>query len=91
MDLRKILARNASGNLLRGVSGAVLALGLPPFLTRTMSMAEFSAWALILQLAAYVNYLDVGIQVALARLIAHTHERKQFELRNEIVTSKGRA
>ncbi len=87
MDLRKILARNASGNLLRGVSGAVLALGLPPFLTRTMPAVEFSAWALILQLAAYVNYLDVGIQVALARLIAHSHERGEFDLRDQIVTS----
>ncbi len=87
MDLRKIVARNASGNMLRGISGAVLALGLPPFLTRAMPVAEFSAWALILQLAAYVNYLDVGIQIALARHIAHTHERQEFQLRNEIVTS----
>ncbi len=87
MNLRKILARNASGNLLRGLSGAVLALGLPPFLTRAMSVAEFSAWALILQLAAYVNYLEVGIQTALARLTAHTHERHEVGLRNEIVTS----
>ncbi|MDQ2844114.1 MAG: hypothetical protein M3Y72_24350, partial [Acidobacteriota bacterium] len=52
-----------------------------------MPIVEFSAWALILQLAAYVNYLDVGVQVALARLIAHTHERKDFKLRNEIVSS----
>lgn len=52
-----------------------------------MSVAEFSAWALILQLAAYVNYLDLGIQVALARWTAHTHERKDLQRRNEVVTS----
>ncbi len=52
-----------------------------------MPVVEFSAWALILQLAAYVNYLDVGVQVALTRLIAHSHERKEFELRNQIVSS----
>ena len=72
---------------MRGLSGAVLALGLPPFLSRAMTLAEFSAWALILQLAAYVNCLEVGIQTALARLTAHTHERHEFGLRNEIVTS----
>ncbi len=52
-----------------------------------MTIAEFSAWALILQLAAYVNYLEVGIQTAIARLTAHTHERNEFNLCNEIVTS----
>jgi O-antigen/teichoic acid export membrane protein len=35
-----------------------------------MSPAEYSAWILILQMSAYVSYLDLGIQTAIGKFVA---------------------
>jgi O-antigen/teichoic acid export membrane protein len=52
-----------------------------------MSTEAFGAWSLILQLSAYVGYFDFGIQTAVGRFVAHSTERKDFELRTRVVSS----
>jgi hypothetical protein len=64
-----LIVKNASANLVRGSASAAVALVLPSFLTRSMSVDAFAAWSLVLQLSAYVGYLDLGIQTAIARLV----------------------
>jgi O-antigen/teichoic acid export membrane protein len=46
---------------------------LPPFLVHHMPPAEYSAWVLILQLSAYVNYLELGMQTAIGKYVAEFH------------------
>lgn len=82
-----LVLKNAVANLVRGSASAVVALVLPPFLTRSMSVDAFGAWSLVLQLSAYVGYLDFGIQTAIARFIAHTTESQQTEHRNGIAST----
>jgi O-antigen/teichoic acid export membrane protein len=82
---RLLLLKNAVANLVRGSTAALVALLLPPFLTRSLSPAEFGAWALILQLSAYVGYLDFGVQTAVGRFVAHANERGDSDQRDKIV------
>ncbi len=43
---------------------------LPAFLTHHMPTSVFGAWTLILQISAYVGYLEFGIQIAVAKYVA---------------------
>lgn len=82
-----VLAKNAVANIFRGGAAAVVALVLPPFLTRYMSTAEYGIWSLILQLAAYIGYLDFGLQTAVGRYVAHATERRDFLRRDQIAST----
>jgi O-antigen/teichoic acid export membrane protein len=82
-----LVLKNAVANLVRGSASAVVALLLPPFLTRSMSADAFGAWSLVLQLSAYVGYLDFGIQTAISRFVAHSTERQDAEHRDRMVST----
>ena len=77
--LRWTVVKNAISNIVRGGATAVVALALPHFLTRSLDHDRFAAWALILQIAAYANYLDFGLQTAVARYLAQAIERGDQE------------
>ena len=86
-----ILVKNAAANLIRGGAAALIAILLPPFLTRLMSSEAFGAWSLVLQLGAYVGYLDFGIQTAVGRFVAFTSEKEDLEHRNSVVSTAAAA
>ena len=66
---RKVLQGSAS-NIVRVLLSMLVSLVLPPFLVHHMSAAEYGAWVLILQLSAYVNLLDFGLQTAIGKYVA---------------------
>jgi O-antigen/teichoic acid export membrane protein len=72
LDKRRILQGSAS-NLTRVILGMLISLVLPHFLVHHMGTAEYSAWVLILQLSAYVNFLDLGLQTAIGKFVAEYH------------------
>lgn len=82
-----VLVKNAVANVARGSAAALVAVILPPFLTRLMSSEVYGAWALILQLSAFVGYLDFGIQTAIGRFVAHANERKDSDHRDSILST----
>jgi len=84
---RLIVAKNAIANIARGSAASIVAVLLPPFLTRSMSSETFGVWSLVLQLGAYVGYFDFGIQTAIGRFVAHSTERRDLAQRNQIVSS----
>jgi O-antigen/teichoic acid export membrane protein len=51
-------------------SAGLVALVVPPFLVRTLTHAEYGAWALALQVASYVLVLGFGLQGAVGRFVA---------------------
>ena len=57
---RKKVLQGSLSNLLRLVLSIAFSLYLPHFLVHHMGPAEYSAWVVILQLAAYINYLEFG-------------------------------
>jgi O-antigen/teichoic acid export membrane protein len=69
-SLHFTIAKNAVANIVRGAASGIVALVLPHFLTHSLGADRFAGWALMLQLAAYANYLEFGIQTALARYLA---------------------
>jgi len=82
-----ILVKNAAANVVRGGAAAMVALVLPPFLARLMPADSYGAWLLILQVSAYVGYLDFGIQTAVGRFVAHANERGDAEYRDRLVST----
>lgn len=64
------LARNSAANVMRLGFTSLVAVFLPAYLTHHLPIEIYGAWVLILQLAAYVSYLDFGVQTAVAKYIA---------------------
>src|SRR5437016_5745402 len=81
------LAKNAVANLGRGGATAVVALLLPPILVRHMPSASYAVWVLVLQTAAYVGYLNFGLQTAIGRYVAFVNEKNDVELRDSVFST----
>ena len=85
--LRFIIIKNALANMVRASGSAVVALVLPHFLTRFLDHDHFAAWALMLNIAAYANYLDFGLQTAIARYVAQALERRDDASRDKVIST----
>ena len=79
--------KNVFANVARGSTAALVVILLPPFLTKSLSVEAYGTWLLILQLSAYVSFLDFGIQTAVGRFVAHTNELQDLKQRDEIVST----
>lgn len=66
----RVLAINAIANLGRAVSGSLVNLLLPLCLIGLLSRPSYSAWAVAFSVAAYVVYLDLGLQPAVQANVA---------------------
>jgi O-antigen/teichoic acid export membrane protein len=87
MNEKTVVLKNAAANVLRGTAAALVAIALPPVLTRAMSTEAYGAWALVLQVSAYVAYLDFGLQTAVARFVAHSSETRDWNRRDSVVST----
>ena len=87
MRLGFTVIKNALANVVRGSASAVVALVLPHFLTRDLTVAHYSAWVLMLQIAAWSNYLDFGLQTAVARHVAKAMERRDSDFRDRVIST----
>jgi len=86
-NLKTTVAKNASANLVRLVGSGFVAVLLPAFLVRRLSIDTYSAWALLLQWTAYLSFLDFGVQTAVARFVAHANELDNPGERNGIAST----
>jgi len=64
------LMRNATISVARLVVTALVALLLPAYLTHKLPITTYSAWVLVLQMSAYVAYLDFGVQSGVSKFVA---------------------
>lgn len=69
MNLR-VLARNALANVMSGTAMALVSLVMPYLLLRRLPTETFGVWALVLQVAAYVNVLSFNMQTVVGRFVA---------------------
>jgi O-antigen/teichoic acid export membrane protein len=83
---RKVLQGSAS-NLVRVLLSMLVSLVLPPFLVHRMAPAEYSAWVLILQLSAYVNLLDFGLQTAIGKFVAEYDAKGDREASRHLIST----
>jgi len=72
-------AATISGNIVASLARvavvALVALVLPAYLTHHLPVQTYAAWVLILQLGAYVSYLDLGIQTGVSKFVAEYDAR----------------
>jgi O-antigen/teichoic acid export membrane protein len=87
MQIHWRFAKNALANLGRGSAAAVVALLLPPLLVRHMTPASYAVWVLVLQTAAYVSYLNFGLQTAIGRYVAYANEKRDIALRDSVYST----
>ncbi len=78
-------AQNSIISIGRLLISTAVALLLPTFLAHKLSVKTYSAWVLILQMGAYVGYLDFGVQTGISKYVA------EFEARNDTKSSSMRA
>jgi|HubBroStandDraft_6_1064221.scaffolds.fasta_scaffold32355_4 O-antigen/teichoic acid export membrane protein len=83
---RKVL-QGSVANLIRVLLSMLVSLVLPPFLVHHMAPAEYSAWVLILQLSAYVNLLDFGLQTAIGKYVAEYEASGDREASHHLVST----
>lgn len=69
------LSQNILASLARVLAVSLVALVLPSFLTHHLPVATYAAWVLIIQLGAYVSYLDFGIQTGVSKFVAEFDAR----------------
>ncbi|MBY0284877.1 MAG: oligosaccharide flippase family protein [Sphingomonas sp.] len=82
----KVLS-NAIWNAINGSSSAVVAVLVPPFLTRLLTPEAYGAWALALQIGTYVSLFGFGIQMAVGRYVAYHEAREDYAARDGIVAT----
>ena len=81
----KTFTRNSILSVGRLFITSALAFILSSYLTRRLSIKTYSAWVLILQVSAYVSYLEFGIQSGIAKYVA------EYDARNDAVGANMRA
>jgi O-antigen/teichoic acid export membrane protein len=64
------LSKNVSLSFARVAVNALIALVLPAYLTHRLPVTIYGAWVLILQLGAFVSFLDFGVQTGVAKFVA---------------------
>jgi O-antigen/teichoic acid export membrane protein len=87
MSTHSVFFKNALANLGRGGAAGLVALVLPPLLVRHMRATDYAVWVLVLQVGAYVNYLDFGLQTAIGRYVAFANEKHDREQRDTVFST----
>lgn len=86
LPVRKVLQGSAS-NIIRLVFSLIVGLVLPRVLVHHLSLPEYSAWVLILQLSTYVSLLDLGLQTVIAKFVAEHHATGDREANRRLISS----
>jgi O-antigen/teichoic acid export membrane protein len=71
----RTVAGNSAANATRLAITSLVSIFLPAYLTHHLAQRTYGAWVLILQLSAYVGYLDFGVQTAVSKYIAEYETR----------------
>lgn len=77
--------RNAGASVARLMVSTLIALVLPAYLTHRLPNTIYSAWVLILQMSAYVSYLDFGVQNGISKFVA------EYDAKDDLVGANQRA
>jgi O-antigen/teichoic acid export membrane protein len=78
---------NGLWNVVNGSSGAVVAVLVPPVLTRLLTPEAYGAWAIALQIGTYVSLFGFGLQMAVGRYVAYAEARQDIAQRDGIVST----
>lgn len=74
-----VFTRNSILSVSRLFAASAIALILPGYLTHRLSVQTYAAWVLILQVSAYVSYLDFGVQAGISKYVSEYIARNDSE------------
>ena len=77
-QVARTIATNSAANVTRIAVASLVSIFLPAYLTHHLPAETYGAWVLILQLSAYVGYLDLGVQTAVSRYIAEFEAKQDY-------------
>src|ERR1700729_4107768 len=69
------ISKNVVVSFIRVGLSSLIALILPAFLTHRLAASTYGAWVLILQMGAYVSFLDFGVQTGVAKFVAEYYAK----------------
>jgi O-antigen/teichoic acid export membrane protein len=72
----RTVAGNTLANVTRLAVTSLVSIFLPAYLTHQLPVKTYGAWVLVLQLSAYVGYLDFGVQTAVSKYIAEYQAKR---------------
>jgi O-antigen/teichoic acid export membrane protein len=78
-EVGRTVVKNSAANATRLAVTALVSILLPAYLTHRLPVKTYAAWVLILQLSAYVGYLDFGVQTAVSKHIAEYDVKQDFD------------
>jgi O-antigen/teichoic acid export membrane protein len=81
------VATNAIANLGRLLVFGFVALLLPAFLARHLSHDVYNTWALVIQIGAFVSFLEIGIQTAVSKFVAEHHAADDLAEASKVLTN----
>jgi O-antigen/teichoic acid export membrane protein len=81
------IASNAIANIFRLLSFAVVAILLPAYLARHLPRDIYNTWVLVIQMGAYVGFLEIGIQTAVSKFIAEHHASEDLHESSKVLTN----
>jgi O-antigen/teichoic acid export membrane protein len=70
------ISKNILASLTRVMIVSLVALALPAYLTHHLPVTTYAAWVLILELGAYISYLDLGVQTAVSKFVSEYDAKK---------------
>ena len=76
--LDRTVVTNSAANATRLAVTSLVSILLPAYLTHHLPVKTYAAWVLILQLGAYVGYLDFGVQTAVSKYVAEYESKRDY-------------
>jgi O-antigen/teichoic acid export membrane protein len=86
-QVARTIATNSAANVTRIAVASLVSIFLPAYLTHHLPAETYGAWVLILQLSAYVGYLDLGVQTAVSRYIAEFEAKQDYAGRDRCASA----
>lgn len=83
---RNRVLQGSLSNVVRLVFTSLVGIVLPKILVGSLSVGEYSAWVLILQLSTYVSLFDLGLQTVVTKFVAEHHARNDRESNREVIS-----
>jgi O-antigen/teichoic acid export membrane protein len=77
------MAANTAGTVVNMLSGLIVM----PYLIRTLGSGTYGLWILIGTMAGYFGVLDLGVSVALGRLVAAHRARREYDQINRVMST----
>jgi hypothetical protein len=84
---QSVLARNVFSNWVLFVFGVVVNFFLSPFVVHHLGNTAFGAWALVVTLTSYLQFLDFGVRNAVTRYVSKLQAQGDHRSASAVVST----